>query len=179
MRRTVGLQILRVLACAGVFLCHLGAQMEVDGTLEKFMDFGAMGVYLFFILSGYFGFHSKELENENKVKGCLKYWTKRAFKILPLYSINACLNSSFAITSKWFVGSSSTKILEGRLISLQSLTFACSPPERTLTLLSIWSVVRPHFAKAERASYCVNPGNSFQISSRHVVSISAGVSCSK
>lgn len=85
MRRTVGLQILRVLACAGVFLCHLGAQMEVDGTLEKFMDFGAMGVYLFFILSGYFGFHSKELENENKVKGCLKYWTKRAFKILPLY----------------------------------------------------------------------------------------------
>lgn len=85
MRRTVGLQILRVLACAGVFLCHLGAQMEVEGTLEKFMDFGAMGVYLFFILSGYFGFHSKELENENKVKGCLKYWTKRAFKILPLY----------------------------------------------------------------------------------------------
>ncbi len=85
MRRTVGLQILRVLACAGVFLCHLGAQMEVEGTLEKFMDFGAMGVYLFFILSGYFGFHSKELENENKVKGCLKYWAKRAFKILPLY----------------------------------------------------------------------------------------------
>lgn len=85
MSRIVGLQILRVLACVGVFLCHLGAQMDVEGTIEKFMDFGAMGVYLFFIVSGFFGFQSKELENENRIKGCFRYWIKRAFKILPLY----------------------------------------------------------------------------------------------
>lgn len=59
--------------------------MEIEGTIEKFMDFGARGVYLFFILSGFFGFRSRELENGNKVTGCVRYWTKRAFKILPLY----------------------------------------------------------------------------------------------
>lgn len=59
--------------------------MELEGAIEKFMDFGARGVYLFFILSGFFGFQSKELENENRLQGCLRYWTKRAFKILPLY----------------------------------------------------------------------------------------------
>lgn len=85
MERKVGLQILRVMACVGVFLCHLGVQMEVEGAIEKFMDFGAMGVYLFFILSGFFGFQSRELENENRIKGNLRYWIKRAFKLLPLY----------------------------------------------------------------------------------------------
>lgn len=85
MKRVAGLQVLRVLACVGVFLCHLGAQMEVGGTIEKFMDFGARGVYLFFILSGFFGFQSKELKAENEREGCFRYWIKRAFKILPLY----------------------------------------------------------------------------------------------
>lgn len=79
--------MLRVIACIGVFLCHLGSQMGVEGTLEKIMDFGARGVYLFFILSGYFGFCSRELENEDKKKGCLCYFIKRAFKILPLYYV--------------------------------------------------------------------------------------------
>lgn len=85
MIRSAGLQILRVIACIGVFLCHLGSQMEVEGTTELVMDFGARGVYLFFILSGYFGFCSKELEEENWKKGCLRYFIKRAFKVLPLY----------------------------------------------------------------------------------------------
>lgn len=84
-KRVVGLQILRVAACLGVFLCHLGVQMEVEGALEKFMDFGARGVYLFFILSGFFGFHSTELEKDDKLKGCLRYLVKRAFKLLPVY----------------------------------------------------------------------------------------------
>ena len=84
-KRVVGLQLLRVIACLGVFLCHLGAQMEVEGAIEKVMDFGARGVYLFFILSGFFAFGSKELEDENRKRGCVRYWVKRAFKILPLY----------------------------------------------------------------------------------------------
>ena len=84
-KRVVGLQILRVLACFSVFLCHLGAQIEVEGVLEKVMDFGARGVYLFFILSGFFGFQSRELEDENGMRGCLRYWIKRAFKLLPVY----------------------------------------------------------------------------------------------
>jgi len=59
--------------------------MEVEGTVEKIMDFGARGVYLFFILSGFFGFCSKELQREDRKRGCLCYFIKRAFKILPLY----------------------------------------------------------------------------------------------
>ena len=91
--------------------------------------------------------------------------------MLPLYAIRALFNSSLASTSRWLVGSSSTRMLLSRLISLHRRTFACSPPERTLTLLSICLVVRPHLARAERTSYCVYPGNSCHISSRHVVSI--------
>lgn len=85
MTRLAGLQILRVLACVGVFVCHLGAQMGVEGTVEHIMDFGARGVYLFFILSGFFGFQSKDLEGEDWKKGCIRYWIKRAFRIVPLY----------------------------------------------------------------------------------------------
>lgn len=85
MTRLAGLQILRVIACVGVFVCHLGAQMGVEGTVEQIMDFGARGVYLFFILSGFFGFQSKELEKGAGKKGCIRYWIKRAFRILPLY----------------------------------------------------------------------------------------------
>lgn len=80
MQRKVGLQILRIIACIGVFICHLGVQMGVEGAIERFMDFGARGVYLFFVLSGYLGFQSRELENENRIRGCFQYWIKRAFK---------------------------------------------------------------------------------------------------
>ena len=40
-------------------------------------------------------------------------------------------------------------------------------------------VVSPHFARAERTSYCVNEGNSCQISSIQVVRLSPLTSCSK
>ena len=39
------------------------------------------------------------------------------------------------------------------LISLHNLTFACSPPDKTLTLLSICFVVSPHLANADLTSY--------------------------
>ncbi len=85
MNKLAGLQVLRVIACLGVFVCHLGGQLELTGIAHQITNFGARGVYLFFILSGFFGFRSKELENPNRKQGCLQYWVKRAFKILPLY----------------------------------------------------------------------------------------------
>ena len=49
--------------------------------------------------------------------------------------------------------SSKRRMLLSRLINLQSLTFACSPPLNTLTSDSICFVVRPHFARADLTSY--------------------------
>ena len=51
------------------------------------------------------------------------------------------------------VGSSKRSIFVSVFISLQSLTLACSPPDSTLTLLSICFVVSPHFASADLTSY--------------------------
>ena len=50
---------------------------------------------------------------------------------------------------------------------------------KTRTWLSMCFVVSPHFARAERTSYCVNEGNSCQISSIQVVRLSPLTSCSK
>lgn len=72
----------------------------------------------------------------------------------PLYSFKALFNSSFASTSRWFVGSSSTSRFVSELISLHSLTFAFSPPLNTETLLSICFVVSPHFARAADFVLC-------------------------
>ena len=61
------------------------------------------------------------------------------------------------------------------MISLQRRTFACSPPLKTRTRLSICFVVKPHFARAERTSYWLKDGNSSQISSIQVFLFSYGV----
>src|SRR5699024_5412122 len=65
------------------------------------------------------------------------------------------------------------------LISLHRRTFACSPPLKTRTWLSMCLVVSPHFARADRTSYCVNDGNSFHISSMQVDVFLPSPSCSK
>ena len=70
-------------------------------------------------------------------------------------------------------------MLVSRFTSLQRRTFACSPPLKTRTWLSICLVVRPHFANAERTSYWENDGNSCQSSSIQVVRFSPLTSCSK
>lgn len=58
-------------------------------------------------------------------------------------SVHASIRPWHPHRGGWW-GSSRTSTLEGRLISLQRRTFACSPPDRTLTRLSICLVVRPH-----------------------------------
>lgn len=74
------ISILRVLACICVFSVHLGQRMELKGSIRSLTDFGAYGVYLFFVLSGF-------LACLNYENGCsiLDYWKKRAIRILPVY----------------------------------------------------------------------------------------------
>ena len=65
------IQLLRALACIGVFITHLANQ-------------GAAGVYLFFALSGYLACCDRKLPTAGK-KELLTYYKKRLVRILPLY----------------------------------------------------------------------------------------------
>ena len=89
-------------------------------------------------------------------------------RIDPLYSFRARFNSSLASTSKWLVGSSSTKTLFSRFIKRQKRTLACSPPDSTWIWLSICLVVKPQRARAARTSAWLRAGKAFQTASSGV-----------
>lgn len=80
MRKYQYISLWRVMACIGVFIVHLGQWMKLEGSLRVVTDFGSNGVVIFFILTGFLALNSKDIY-ENKVR----YWKKRAVKILPLY----------------------------------------------------------------------------------------------
>lgn len=79
------IQILRILACLGVFIVHLGQRLEPRDSIRFFMDYGAMGVYLFFLISGYVAFMSFD-KISGKVK-VLQYYLIRFARILPVYYV--------------------------------------------------------------------------------------------
>ncbi len=65
-----------------VFIVHFGQQMDFRGFIRDFTNFGAQGVDLFFLISGFLA-GKTFLDNANiNVK---KYYIKRAIAILPLY----------------------------------------------------------------------------------------------
>lgn len=59
---------------------HLGQRLKLQGSLRVITDFGANGVYMFFIASGFLAFATYRKE-----KGVLYYYWKRAVRLLPLY----------------------------------------------------------------------------------------------
>lgn len=79
--KDLSIQILRIIACFGVFLVHLGQRLNVSDIIRNFTDFGAYGVEMFFIISGYLALLSLDKKNEKT----LPYYKKRAIRILPLY----------------------------------------------------------------------------------------------
>lgn len=89
MKRYDNIQILRVLACLGVFISHLAPKMGATGSIAKIANFGASGVYLFFLVSAFLACANGSLfERQSGAlrKGALlSYYKKRALKILPLY----------------------------------------------------------------------------------------------
>lgn len=74
------LSLWRVIGCCGIFLVHLGQQMQFSGFLRTITDLGQNGIYVFFAISGYLGFATYKKEEK-----ATTYWMKRAIKILPLY----------------------------------------------------------------------------------------------
>ena len=85
MKTYENVRILRVIACLGVFAVHLAHQMRLEGIASRIASFGAGGVYLFFVISGFLGFAAGEFESGVTLRSALGYYVKRAFRILPLY----------------------------------------------------------------------------------------------
>jgi len=77
--------IWRLIGCCGVFVVHLGQQMQFSGMLRTITDLGQNGIYVFFILSGYLAYATY-----NKSQRVSRYYIKRAIKILPLYYLVIC-----------------------------------------------------------------------------------------
>ena len=77
------IQVLRILACFGVFVVHLGQRLEFCDSIKFFTDYGAMGVYLFFLVSGYVTFLS--FEKTGGMVKVLHYYIIRFARILPVY----------------------------------------------------------------------------------------------
>lgn len=85
--RNPSIQLLRVSACLMVFLVHFGQRVELLGALKQFTDFGARGVQLFFLISGYLAAASFVGKQQADIK---QYYIKRGISILPLYYLVIC-----------------------------------------------------------------------------------------
>ncbi len=81
-KRNISIQLLRVSACLLVFLVHFGQRVGLSGFLRGFSDFGAHGVRLFFLISG---FLAGKTFYENPNTDILNYYKKRMIATLPLY----------------------------------------------------------------------------------------------
>ncbi|MCI8571751.1 MAG: acyltransferase [Lachnospiraceae bacterium] len=73
-------KIFKILSCFGVVLVHYGQITHLNGSIKILTDFGAYGVYMFFIISGFLGYLSYSHSHS-----CRQYYLKRIFRILPLY----------------------------------------------------------------------------------------------
>lgn len=76
------IQIFRILACLGVLATHIGQFADFKGSVRVITDFGSKGVMLFFIISGFLAMNT---DIESGIKGSIKYYLKRAIRILPVY----------------------------------------------------------------------------------------------
>jgi exopolysaccharide production protein ExoZ len=100
--RLPGIQILRGLAAMLVVFCHATAQIyrlhPQSDILEKLVTFGASGVDIFFVISGFIIFYIRySIPNAERPKTKEFLW-RRAFRIYPIYwvTITAMITLSAA-----------------------------------------------------------------------------------
>ena len=79
------IRLLRVLACLGVFIAHLAPRLGVSGICARIANFGAAGVYLFFLICGFLACRAKELAPGSAKGGVGRYYGRRLLRVLPLY----------------------------------------------------------------------------------------------
>ncbi len=78
-----GIQLLRIVACVSVFVCHFAQRMNFQNFSQMLFDFSQLtkyGVELFFVISGYLVCFSLA-----EGKSVIRFYKKRIIRILPLY----------------------------------------------------------------------------------------------
>lgn len=85
MKKLENIQLLRALACLGVFITHAAPRMGASGLAAKAANFGASGVYLFFLISGYLVCMQKGIGPGSSAGELKNYYIKRLLRVLPLY----------------------------------------------------------------------------------------------
>lgn len=80
------LSIIRMIACIGVLLVHLGGCIQLPESIRPFFEAGSSGVTMFFILTGFLGMESY---GNAKAKGekLPTWYAKKAVRILPVYFV--------------------------------------------------------------------------------------------
>jgi len=81
-KRNVSIQLLRVCACIMVFVVHFGQRVSLSGVVRSLTDFGAYGIQLFLLISGFLA--GKTFFGNPNVD-VFNYYKKRVIAILPLY----------------------------------------------------------------------------------------------
>lgn len=92
--KIIGIQILRVVACLMVFLVHFSQIMKLESIFGISYSYGAYGVYLFFVISGFLAWRKENDEKNNKID-FKKYYIKKFLRLAPLFYIVIGINIIF------------------------------------------------------------------------------------
>ena len=85
-KRLDSISVLRVLACGGVFACHVAPVSGAMGIGARIASIGASGVYLFFILSGFLAAGEGAFRRSGITAADYSaYAAKRLRRLLPMY----------------------------------------------------------------------------------------------